>query len=409
MNGLTRKTLLLRSADGARPEKLSRSFAVLKCETSGNNTVFELNEIVGNDKDKSNFRLFVYNGTESLSVGLPAETYPLNKFYSTENGLCAAVVEETEKGAEILLFGNTLKEKITVNEVLKIYEKNHQKNDDELKNAQKRVLFQEKDGGTAPAENQKRELTDLAATANLTEPMSTDNADEAVYARDYTEIIPLDNDDSDDLADPHDSASVLSYDDEAVASVDYYEIERNIGAKADETTDPKTTASARENSTARAPIKENYDEISDTTSYARKNEQTEREQAENGKQAYEHEEDLRACPFQRKQPAFYDEKRGEIERLFDKYPPISSLSRYIPESRWVRIEYKKDGHYIVGTIKKDDVMQYIVYGVPGMRNSRPRGFDRYSVFLPESLFSSSGKGYWCTFQDAETGKIESPE
>ena len=396
MNGLTRKTLLLRSLSGPKPERLSRSFAVLKCETRGNGTVFELPGIAVGDKSK--LRLFVYNGSESLSFGLSDESHPLNKSYPTENGLCAAVVELTENGVEILLFGNTLKEKITINEVRKIYEKNHQKNDDKFENAQERVLFQEKSDGTTAAEDQKRELTD--GSANTIAEAKDDESDEAEYARDYTEIIPLA---------PDESASAYFYDDEAVANVNYFEIEKNKDA--DEVTDRASAASAHEGTSTAEPtkIKENYDEISDTTAYDRKNEQAEREQAENGKQTYEHEEDLRACPFQRKQPAFYDEKRGEIERLFDKYPPISSLSGYIPESRWVRIEYKKDGYYIVGTIRKDEIMQYIVYGVPGTRELRPRGFDRYSVFLPESLFSSSGKGYWCTFQNAETGKIESPE
>ena len=119
MNGLTRKTLLLRSLSGTKPERLSRSFAVLKCETRGNGTVFELPGIAVGDKSK--LRLFVYNGSESLSFELSDETHPLNRSYPTENGLCAAVVELTENGVEILLFGNTLKEKITINEVRKIY------------------------------------------------------------------------------------------------------------------------------------------------------------------------------------------------------------------------------------------------------------------------------------------------
>lgn len=407
MNGLTRKTLLLRSLSGTKPEKLSRSFAVLKCETRGNGTVLELPGIANGDK--SSLRLFVYNGREALSVALPDEQYPLNKPYSTENGLCAAVIEPTENNVEVLLFGNTLKEKITINEVRKIYEKNCQKNDVELENAEKSVLFQKKERAAGSSENQNRKLTQTSADA-IAE--AEENDDEGEYARDYTEIIPLDVEKSaeglftsrgDDVCGKnHDEG----YDDEAVADVNYFEIEKSKSVGDASRRTQETTA--RESSSF-APIKENYDEISDTTSHDRKNEQAEREQAEKGKQADEHEEDLRACPFQRRQPAFYDEKRGEIEQLFDKYPPISSLSGYIPESRWVRIEYKKDGHYIVGTIKKDDVMQYIVYGVPGTRGLRPHGFDRYSVFLPESLFSVSGKGYWCTFQNAETGKIESPE
>lgn len=112
-----------------------------------------------------------------------------------------------------------------------------------------------------------------------------------------------------------------------------------------------------------------------------------------------------ACPFKNDLPRFYRTVKDKIDDLFLKNPPISSLSQLIPDSKWVKSTYKNSGFYIVGIIYATDLPKYIVYGVPGEKNVKPKGFQQYTLFIPESFFNLNN-GYWCVFQNAETGERE---
>ena len=96
--------------------------------------------------------------------------------------------------------------------------------------------------------------------------------------------------------------------------------------------------------------------------------------------------------------------KDDLDELFEKYPPISSLSQVIPNSKWVKINYGSNSFYAVGIIYENNFVKYLVYAVPGKRELAPKGFESYSYFIPESIFDLSGNGFWCTFQSAEDGK-----
>lgn len=115
-----------------------------------------------------------------------------------------------------------------------------------------------------------------------------------------------------------------------------------------------------------------------------------------------------ACYIKNSLPEFYRTIKDKIEELFLKSPPIGSLSQLIPDSKWIKSTYKNSGYYVVGIIFANNIPQYIVYGVPGENTIKPKGFQKYTVFIPESFFCLN-KGYWCMFQNAQTGERENPD
>lgn len=103
---------------------------------------------------------------------------------------------------------------------------------------------------------------------------------------------------------------------------------------------------------------------------------------------------------------FYQSIKDKLEKIFDEHPAEREPAEIIPESRWVRINYSGDKYYILGVICENGIPLRVVYGVPGEKSRPPHGFERYSEFIPKSLFAPEGEGYWCLFQSAETGESE---
>ena len=370
MSGFTRKTLLLKTQPNAPTDLTVKNFTVIRYRYFENLSVFELQ--LPEFKKDSECELIVSNGqsTQRFSFACKqnsGETREFSAKLSAENGICAAIFVGDVPSAP-LFFGSNLNKKITPSEIKDLYEKNYKKID-------------EADGKPQDAVFQSEKTDELSKNAPAREPLTAETKKEPDNKEKKL---------NEDIFIPTDDAPPIEeciYDDEAVATENYYEIKTDNSPKTEVNDDNlySATTNAGQNST-------------DTT-----------EQAQNDRNAQKNGTAFRACPFSKPEAKFYAEKCGEIEALFSEYEAIGSLSQYIPESKWVKIEYKKDSFYIIGVIRKDGVPQYIVYGVPGRRNVRPRGFERYSVFLPESLFTTDDRGFWCSFQNAETGKVENPE
>lgn len=102
---------------------------------------------------------------------------------------------------------------------------------------------------------------------------------------------------------------------------------------------------------------------------------------------------------------YYEKVKNEIESLLEKHPTEDALEKSIPLSRWARIEFSKGKYYTVGVIRDEKGPRYICYGVPAAsRGEPPAALKGYCSFLPASAFDADGKGYWMMFQDAETGQ-----
>lgn len=107
-----------------------------------------------------------------------------------------------------------------------------------------------------------------------------------------------------------------------------------------------------------------------------------------------------------KKGMFYDEVKKQISDLFTTYPEEEFLTQIIPHSKWVRVDYEKNGHYyVVGLIYEDGILKYICYGLPGLHSETPpKEMEIYSQWLPLDKDKPTEFGYWISYQDADTGE-----
>ena len=106
-----------------------------------------------------------------------------------------------------------------------------------------------------------------------------------------------------------------------------------------------------------------------------------------------------------KKGLFYDEVKKQISELFTNYPEEEFLTQIIPHSKWVRVDYEKNGHYyVVGLIYEEGTLRYICYGLPGLHSETPpKEMETYSQWLPLDKDKPTEFGYWISYQDADMG------
>lgn len=164
------------------------------------------------------------------------------------------------------------------------------------------------------------------------------------------------------------------YDDEVVATVNYYEFEKEGAADENQ---------GRETEEARAGGKD-----------AGKDEDAQSLFRFAGSENLAGDE--RTC--------YYQTVKKHLDSLFEKYPPEEQLAESIPFSRWVKVVFARNKYYTVGVISDEKKPKYICYGVPAEHyGDPPEALKGFCSFMPLSVFDMRGKGYWMMFQDAETG------
>lgn len=97
---------------------------------------------------------------------------------------------------------------------------------------------------------------------------------------------------------------------------------------------------------------------------------------------------------------FYYSVRAQLDEMFICYPEIASLSRAVPNSKWVKVD-GADGQYAIGIIYEEDTPKYICYGVPSKRDCLPPDNMRK---LCQYISTDTSDGYWVVFQDADSGE-----
>ena len=102
---------------------------------------------------------------------------------------------------------------------------------------------------------------------------------------------------------------------------------------------------------------------------------------------------------------YFQTAKKELDELFDKFPIDLGLTKLFPDSTFVRINYSSDKYYVVGVIKENKKEKYICYGVPSPYSEKaPKELDGFCSFIPLSIFDTQGDGYFMMFQDAITGE-----
>ena len=182
------------------------------------------------------------------------------------------------------------------------------------------------------------------------------------------------------------------YDDEAVATENYYDLDQEISSKLE-----KLRSFCNDEPPFRNELPACECEVETQT------------RAEDGNRD---KNETDACDSQKYSKArpYYDTVVKELKDLFFKFPKEEGLERLFPKSQWSKIFYSEGRYYVVGLIKENDAEKYICYGVPAVYSKTPpKELDGFCSFIPLSIFDLNGEGYWMMFQDAVTGKCIKPE
>ena len=177
-----------------------------------------------------------------------------------------------------------------------------------------------------------------------------------------------------------------AYDDEAVATENYFEIDNEINEKLLSVKERKNENLQFENELFDCNCEKETQKDFPQTSSA------------------EDEKDVDEC--QESPPArHFNTVRAELDEIFFKFPEEQTLKNHFKESRWARIYYSSDKYYVVGVIYEEGQEKYICYGVPAKYSKTPpKELNGYCSFIPLSVFDLFGAGYWIMFQDADSGK-----
>ena len=179
------------------------------------------------------------------------------------------------------------------------------------------------------------------------------------------------------------------YDDEAVATVNYFELEQSIKNKSEQIKEKNDATLSNENGNADCGREKEEKEDQSATNFF---------------------EDETDCFSSQNNTPFFATKLTELENLFKKFPPYTALCGFFPDSRWVKIYYDTERFYVVGLIKENKKEKYICYGVPGEYSPEPpKELKGYCQFIPLSIFDLTGQGFWMMFQDAITGNCIFPQ
>ena len=191
-----------------------------------------------------------------------------------------------------------------------------------------------------------------------------------------------------------DSQDCSIYNDEAVATENYYEIDSEIKQKIRAIKDSDNENLLFEN------------EFADNSS--------EKKEEEELFWGFGTKDEKDACfsqkieciePLEEINSNYYDSVKDELEQIFYTHSSEENLEKIFSQSRWAKIYYLKDKFYVVGLIYEKNKEKYICYGVPSKYSTvPPKELEGYASFIPLSVFDMFGDGYFIMFQDVKTGK-----
>ncbi len=189
------------------------------------------------------------------------------------------------------------------------------------------------------------------------------------------------------IANDSDKEQKFQYNDEAVATENYYDKEDEIRQK--------------------LKVLEGWDNdrLSNENVISNIREQEKEEKDQNCFNCIKDEGDFK--PFQNYSPEnpYYLTVKSHLDELFEKFNHVKELEKMFYNSNFIKIAYAEDKHYVVGLIKEDQKEKYICYGVPGEYSlNPPKELQGYCSFVPVSIFNLKGNGYWMMFQSAVTGE-----
>ena len=177
------------------------------------------------------------------------------------------------------------------------------------------------------------------------------------------------------------------YNDEAVATENYFDIEDNLSDKLLKIKE-KTNGWLR---------------LENELPYGGRKEEKQQSQADYDRP--ENATNTFSCQNHNPKEIYFDTVRKDLAELFDKHPEEERLSKTFPNGRFVKINYSPQKYYVVGVISENKKEKYLCYGVPAVYSPEPpKQLKGFCQFIPLSIFDLTGDGYWMMFQDAENGE-----
>ncbi len=177
-------------------------------------------------------------------------------------------------------------------------------------------------------------------------------------------------------------AQTNGYDDESVATNNYYEEEKDERVELSETGENTYAQSATESEGKKKGTDGEKDE-----------------NAANVRQSFKTDPD-----------GYYLAVKEEIDRLFRTYPHDKTLIGAFSCSEWVRVKGTvKAPEYLVGILKKEGKVNYICYALAAMdKDMPPKEIKNVCSFVPTSPYEEN-KGFFVIFQSAANGECIRPE
>lgn len=177
------------------------------------------------------------------------------------------------------------------------------------------------------------------------------------------------------------SPQIAAYEDEAIAEVNYYELETGKGGRAVRE-DKKEEADGRSGG--------------EDETYSRACESARGQPQDSGNMSFSEKDN----PSEGENGGgFFERMQGDVRKIFADYPKEERLERVIDGSRWAKIGYGGGRYYAFGIIYADGEAKYLCYGVPSADGVNcPRSLAGRAAYIPVE-----GGGYWIMYQDANTG------
>lgn len=211
-----------------------------------------------------------------------------------------------------------------------------------------------------------------------------------------------------------------AYDDEAVATENFYDVDESIKMRTDllksyidEQAEQNTTELQYENATnktetiPRAPAAEQAREETNEEINKEVNKNLNEDTTENAEIGFIFSEKEKNYSIDN---PYYETVKKELADLFDKFPAEEQLEKTLYGGKFVKINYSAEKYYVAGVLKEEAKEKYICYGIPAAYSKTPpKELDGYCSFIPLSVFDLKGDGYWMMFQDAITGECIKPK
>lgn len=96
---------------------------------------------------------------------------------------------------------------------------------------------------------------------------------------------------------------------------------------------------------------------------------------------------------------FFQKIEGEVTRILSEYPKESALCAAVEHSDWVKIDYGGGKFYVFGVIYEEGIARYLCFGVPAEGEEPPESLGGLALHIP-----TDGGGYFIACQNAKTGK-----